>query len=78
MVDSQAPLTFTSTISVGCVEILIIDDDVNEPEESFRVNLDSNDIQVVVGSFESAEVFIIDDDTPSSKQLNHTHASSVA
>lgn len=53
---------------MGCVNISIIDDDVNEPEEFFRVRLASNNVQVVTeGGIVSADVFITDNDPLSSK-----------
>ena len=67
-------VTFTSTQAVDCKGIPIIDDLIVEGAESFRVDLGSNDIQVLTDEgINSALVVIDDNDVQLSKLVNSTY-----
>ena len=58
--DPPQTLTFTSTQSVDCVDIQIVDDILIESTEFFNVELTSNDFQVIINI--GSALVLIDDD----------------
>ena len=69
-------LTFTpELLPVMCVDIVIVDDTVLDPNESFLVQLlplDAN-VTVVEGPLSETEVFIIDNEGRITHTHTHTH-----
>ena len=61
VLNPPAVFTFTSSQSVDCTQITIVNDNVVEATEFFSVSLDSTNPQVVIG-ISTASVFIADDD----------------
>ena len=59
--NPPAVFTFTSSQSVDCTQITIVNDNIVETDEFFSVSLDSTNPQVVIG-LSTASVFIADDD----------------
>ena len=59
--NPPAVFTFTSSQSVDCTQITIVNDNIVEADEFFSVSLDSTNPQVVIG-LSTASVFIADDD----------------